>query len=611
MLLLVLSGATMLTVLFGGFDATVPEEIGFTRFVELAEDGQVERVTIDQDGRVTGELDDETPFETVVPTALAQEDLLDTLLEQSVEIEAQPPTANWAAAIISILPILLIIALVVFFIRRAAGGQMSQMQGMGKSQAQIIDTERPDTTFDDVAGYDEIREEVREIVDYLRDPERFRKLGARGPGGVLLLGPAGTGKTLMARAIAGEADVTFLSASGSEFVEMLVGVGAARVRDLFAQAREHQPAIIFIDELDSVGRKRGGQNTIGSNNEQEQTLNQLLKELDGFDPREGIVIIAATNRAEMLDDALLRPGRFDRQVEVGLPTQKDRVEILKVHGRGKPINDDVDLQTVARGTPGFSGAQLENLVNEAAINSVRAGRETITRDDFDAARDRIIIGKRQSSDLLREEEKHRVAVHETGHALVAAASEYADPVSKVTILPAQRALGTTEQLPVEERRIAAEGYLSDTLAVRLGGRVAERVALEELSSGAANDLVQATDLATRMVREFGLSPKIGPVGYTTQDEPGGVPGLHGRPYADGTQANIDAEVARLLREAEDRAERCIIERREVFDRIVERLLDVEVVDGEEIYALLDKPMPGRDGADPPDGERDRSRTDGR
>jgi len=567
------------------------EEVGFTRFVELAEDGDVERITIDEDGRVSGELVDGTPFETVVPTALAQEELLETLLEQDVAIDAQPPAAGWVTALISILPFLLIIGLIVFFVRRAAGGQMSQLQGVGKSKAQVIDEERPDTTFDDVAGYEAVREEVREIIDYLREPERFQRAGARGPGGILLLGPAGTGKTLMARAIAGEADVTFLSASGSEFVEMLVGVGASRVRDLFEKAREKQPSIIFIDELDSVGRKRGGQTTIGSNNEQEQTLNQLLKELDGFDPREGIVIIAATNRPEMLDDALLRPGRFDRQVEVPLPTQKDRVAILGVHVRGKPVDPDLDLETIARGTPGFSGAQLENLVNEAAITAVRDDRTRITQEDFEEARDRIIIGKRQSSDLMRDEERRRVAVHEAGHALIAAVAEHADPVAKVTILPAQRALGTTEQLPLEERRLASEGYLNDTLAVRLGGRVAERVVLDELSSGAANDLAGATELATRMVREFGLSPEMGPVGYSAEDEPGGVPGLHGRPYAEDTQTTIDSEVARILRDAEQRAEGFINDHREVFDQLVERLLDEELVDGADIYELLGRPVP--------------------
>jgi cell division protease FtsH len=576
-------------------DADPPEEVSYDEFVALVEAGDVERITIDEDGRVEGELADETAFETTVPTALPLEDLEELLIEHEVAVEAQPPTPDWWASLIWIIPFLLIIGFFIWIMYRGARGQMSQIQGMGQSQAQIIDTERPDTTFDDVAGYEDVKQEITEVVDYLRDPAEFAKVGARGPGGILMLGPPGTGKTLMARALAGEAGVPFISASGSEFVEMLVGVGASRVRDLFEKAREREPSIIFIDELDSVGRKRGSQTTIGSNNEQEQTLNQLLKELDGFDPREGIVIIAATNRPEMLDEALLRPGRFDRQVEIPLPIQEDRVQILEVHCRGKPVTEDVDLQKIARGTPGFSGAKLENLVNEAAINAVRDGREEITQADFDQARDRIIIGKRQDSDILREEEKQRVAVHEAGHAIIAAVAENADPVSKVTILPARQALGTTEQLPLEERRLAAEGYLHDTLAVRLGGRVAETIVFKELSTGAAQDLAGATELAARMVREFGLSEKIGPVGYAMDGQPGGVPGLQSRPFAEETQRIVDEEVERVLRDAESRAERMLRENREVFDEIVERLLDKEVVDGEEIYALLGRPAPGSDG----------------
>ncbi len=567
----------------GAFDPA--EELTYTEFVELLEDGEVERITVDEDGRVDGELGDGTAFQTVVPP-FAQDELEERLLEEEVEVEAVAPADGFLASVLAFLPFLLIIGLFLFLLQRGASQQMGMMQGMGKSQAQVIDAERPDVTFDDVAGYEEVREEVREIIDYLRDPERFREVGARGPGGILLLGASGTGKTLMARAIAGEADVAFISASGSEFVEMLVGVGASRVRDLFEKARERQPSIIFIDELDSIGRKRGSQTNIGSNNEQEQTLNQLLKELDGFDPREGIVILAATNRPEMLDEALLRPGRFDRQIEVPLPTQDDRVKILEVHLRGKPIADDVDLTVVARGTPGFSGAQLENLVNEAAITALRDDRTEIQQVDFDAARDRVVIGKRQSSDLLRDAEKHRVAVHEAGHAIVAAVQDAADPVAKVTILPAPKALGTTEQLPTEERRLASEAELQASLVVRLGGRAAELVVLDEMSTGAAEDLAQATELAGRMVREFGLSDRVGPVGYPTQDEPGGLPGVQSRPYAEDTQQQVDEEVQRLLREAAERAEHLIEEHREAFDQLVARLLEQEQVDGEEIQQLL-------------------------
>jgi cell division protease FtsH len=570
------------------FGPEAPEELDYTEFVALVEAGEVENVTIDEDGRASGELVDETPFQTVVPTALPQEELTETLLENDVEIEGDPPAPEWWGALIWLIPLLLIGGLIWMGFRRAQG-QMSQLQGVGKSQADVIDTERPDTTFDDVAGYDEVRHEVTEVIDYLRDPERFHRVGARGPGGILMVGPAGTGKTLMARALAGEADVPFISASGSEFVEMLVGVGAARIRDLFSKARERQPAIVFIDELDSVGRKRGSQASIGSNNEQEQTLNQLLKELDGFDSRQGVVIIAATNRPEMLDDALLRPGRFDRQVEIPLPKQSDRVEILRVHARGKPVADDVDLELVARGTPGFSGAQLENLMNEAAITAVRAERTEIRQEDLDEARERILLGKRQSSEVLRESERRRVAVHESGHALVAALAEDADPVAKVSILPTQQALGTTEQLPLEERRLASEGELHDSLAVRFGGRVAEALVFEDLSTGAANDLAGATELATRMVREFGFSEKFGPASYPSQDDGSGLAGLQAKPYAEETQKQLDEEVARLLREAEERAEQLIAGHRDAFDQLVERLLEEEVLDGEAVYALVGRP----------------------
>jgi cell division protease FtsH len=573
-----------------------PEEYDYSEFVALVEEGEVDEITIDEDGNVRGELSDGTPFETTVPIGLPLEELESMLHEQEVAVEAEPPAPDWIASLIWFVPFLLIVGFFIWLFYRARG-QMGQIQGMGKSQAQVIDTERPDTTFDDIAGYDDVKQEVVEIIDYLEDPDRFRRLGARGPGGVLLVGPPGTGKTLIARAVAAEAGVPFISAAGSEFVEMLVGVGASRVRDLFEKAREREPAIIFIDELDSVGRKRGGASTIGSNNEQEQTLNQLLAEMDGFDPAEGIVVIAATNRPEMLDPALLRPGRFDRQIQVPLPTLGDRIEILEVHIRGKPVAADVDLDRVARATPGFSGAQLENLVNEAAINAVRADREEITHEDFEAARDRIMIGKRRGSDILRPEERERVAIHEAGHAMVAALCDEADPVAKVTILPARQALGTTEQLPLDERRLHAEGYLHDTLAVRLGGRVAELIVLGEASSGAAHDLTGATQIATKMVREFGLSPELGPVGWQMSDPQGeSVPdALRSRPYAEATQEAIDGEVERILREAEQRAAELIHQHRDEFDALVERLLEEEALDGEAVYEIVGREMPRREG----------------
>ncbi len=409
-----------------------------------------------------------------------------------------------------------------------------------------------------------------------------------------MVGPPGTGKTLLARAVAGEADVPFFSVTGSSFVEMFVGVGAARVRDLFDEARKRAPAIIFVDEIDAIGQRRGGAGVVVSNDEREQTLNQLLAEMDGFDPATGIVVLAATNRPEILDPALLRPGRFDRQVTIPLPTLSERLAILQVHSRDKRLDDTVDLATVARGTPGFSGADLANLVNEAAIVAVRADREVLTAMDFDEARDRIILGRREGSNVLLPDEKHAVAVHESGHALVAAFSDKADPIAKVTILPAGQALGVTEQLPLVERHLYGEDYLYDTLAVLLGGRAGELVVLGQGSTGAANDLAKATDMATRMVREFGLSSAVGPVGYPS----GGSVFLGGegqafssRPFAEKTQSTIDTEVARMLRDAEQRAVDVLKEHRDVLDSLVQLLIANETVDGSQVYALAGLPEP--------------------
>ncbi len=416
------------------------------------------------------------------------------------------------------------------------------------------------------------------------------------PRGVLMIGPPGTGKTLLARAVAGEASVPFFSVTGSSFVEMFVGVGAARVRDLFTEARKRAPAIIFVDEIDAIGQRRAGTGAVVSNDEREQTLNQLLSEMDGFDMAHGLVVLGATNRPEILDPALLRPGRFDRQVTIPLPTLSERAAILAVHCRGKKLADDVDLQVVARGTPGFSGADLANLANEAAIFAVRDNRSVLTAADFAGARDRILIGRREGSNVLLPEEKHAVAIHEAGHALVAALSEHADPVEKVTILPAGQALGVTQQLPLVERHLYGEDYLKQSLAVRLGGRAAELVEIGQGSTGAANDLAGATDLATKMVREFGLSSALGPVGYPEGGSVflgGGGAGMSSRPFAEATQAMIDNEVARLLREAEADAVDQIRTHRAELGRLVELLLEQETVDGSAVYRIVGRPAPER------------------
>ena len=421
------------------------------------------------------------------------------------------------------------------------------------------------------------------MVDFLKNPSRYSSAGAIGPKGVLMIGPPGTGKTLLARAVAGEAGVPFYSVTGSSFIEIFVGVGASRVRDLFAEARKRAPAIVFIDEIDAIGGRRGG--AIVSNDEREQTLNQLLAELDGFDASVGVVVVAATNRPETLDPALLRPGRFDRQVEIPLPNLKERAAILAVHAKGKKLGPDVDLAVVARGTPGFSGADLANLLNEAAIVAVRAHRDTVSADDFDQARDRILLGRRDASNALLPEEKQAVSAHEAGHALVAVLSEHADPVSKVTILPAGQALGVTQQLPVDERHLYPESYLLDSLAIRMGGRAAEQLVLGEVSTGASNDLAGATQLATRMVMEFGMSPKLGPVGFSG-DGPSylGQQEIRSRQHAEATQRVIDQEVERLLKEANERATTLLSDHREALDRVMALLLERETINGGDVMA---------------------------
>jgi cell division protease FtsH len=477
---------------------------------------------------------------------------------------------------------------------RGAAGQLQGALGIGRSKAKIFDAERPETKFSDVAGYEGAKEEIAEVIDFLRNPGRYQRAGAMAPRGMLMIGPPGTGKTLLAKAVAGEASVPFFSVTGSSFVEMFVGVGAARVRDLFAEARKRAPAIIFVDEVDAIGQRRAGSGAVVANDEREQTLNQLLAEMDGFDMTQGIVVLAATNRPEVLDPALLRPGRFDRQITIPLPTLDERAAILAVHCRGKRLAPDVNLRVIARGTPGFSGADLANLANEAAIFAVRGNREILTAMDFDDARDRILLGRREGSNVLLPEEKHAVAIHEAGHAIVAALSEHADPVAKVTILPAGQALGATQQLPLIERHLYGEDYLHDSLAVRLGGRAAELVELGQGSTGAANDLSTATDMATRMVREFGLSAKLGPVGYPQGGSVflgGGGNGFSSRPFAESTQAIIDTEVARLLREAEQAAVDLISSHRNMLHELVELLLDRETVDGAEVYRIAGRPVP--------------------
>jgi cell division protease FtsH len=583
--------------------ATSTAQLNYSQFIAEANAGKIKTVTFDSgtNGSNTEAFGDQTngkAYTTVIPgpptPALSQ-----TLLADGVKsVTASPPSSGLGSVLLSLLIILLPLFLLFYLFRRMSRGAGSTLQGVlgvGRSKAKIFDAERPNTKFSDVAGYEGAKAEIAEVVDFLRNPDRYRRAGAMTPRGVLMIGPPGTGKTLLARAVAGEASVPFFSVTGSSFVEMFVGVGAARVRDLFAEARKRAPAIIFMDEIDAIGQRRAGSGAAVSNDEREQTLNQLLSEMDGFDMAEGIVVLGATNRPEILDPALLRPGRFDRQVVIPLPTLKERAAILAVHCRDKRLGSDVDLEVVARGTPGFSGADLANLANEAAIFAVREGREVISAADFDGARERILLGRREDSNVLLPEEKHAVAIHEAGHALVAALSEHADPVAKVTNLPAGQALGATQQLPLVERHLYGEDYLTESLAVRMGGRAAELVELGQGSTGASNDLASATELATRMVREFGLSQALGPVGYPEGGSVflggGGGPGLSSRPFAESTQATIDAEVARLLREAEEAAVELIRSHRDELHKLVDLLLEHETVDGEAVYRIVGKPVP--------------------
>ena len=566
--------------------------LSYTRFLADVSAGTVRAVTIGPAGQVTGSLVGGHSFTTTIPVALGGNGLAGDLAAHHVQVTATTATSSsLLSVLIGLLPLLLFGGLLYLGIRKvplSSGGGLGGLGGLAKAKARVIDAERPATRFTDVAGYAAVKTEITEVVDYLRDPGRYHRAGARGPRGVLMAGPPGTGKTLLARAVAGEARVPFLSVSGSGFVEMFVGLGAARVRDLFEQARTSAPAIVFIDEIDALGTRRDHGGIAGSD-EREQTLNQLLAEMDGFDQSAGVVVLAATNRADALDPALRRPGRFDREVIVPLPDRAERAAILASHARGKDLGPDADLDQVAAATPGFSGADLANLVNEAAVTAVRAGRTTLVAADFDSARDRVLLGTRHTSPLAPGE-LATVAVHEAGHALVATLAPCADPVSRVTVLGAGQALGLTEMLPADDRRLYGESYLADTLAVRLGGRAAERLIRGEASTGAADDLASATALATQMVREFGLSEAIGPVSYNSP--PPGYPGLGAsRAYSEHTQWLVDQEVAALLTKAETRARDLLTSHRQALTQLTAALLEQETVTGDQVRALAQAASP--------------------
>ncbi len=590
--LVALVGFLVLFFLVPATSNTTQVTLNYSKFLKDVAAHKVKTVTLDTTGTATGTLSNGNDYTTAIP-AEAGQSLLNDLRSHGVQITAETSGTSFGTEVLSWIILLSPFVIIGYIWWRMSKRGLQGALGVGRSKAKVFDEERPKTTFADVAGYEGAKLEIREVVDFLQRPERYVRAGARAPRGVLMIGPPGTGKTLLARAVAGEAAVPFFSVTGSSFVEMFVGVGAARVRDLFAEARKRAPAIIFVDEIDAIGQRRGGAMVV-ANDEREQTLNQLLAEMDGFDPATGIVVLAATNRPEVLDPALLRPGRFDRQVIIPLPTLPERLAILKVHARGKQLAPDVDLEVVARGTPGFSGADLANLVNEAAIIAVRANRDVLNSGDFDEARDRVILGQRDGSNVLIPEEQHAVAVHEAGHALVAAYCDRADPIAKVTILPAGQALGVTEQLPLVERHLYGEDYLYDALAVLLGGRASELVVMGQGSTGASNDLAKATDLATKMVREFGLSAKFGPVGYPSGGSMflgEGGSAVSSRPFSEETQTILDAEVSRMLREAEQRSVGILTKHRDAIDQLVALLIENETVDGSVVYKIAGREEP--------------------
>ncbi len=583
--------AFLVTSLAGS--STSKSDLTYSQFEQQVQDGNVKSIEFNKStGTINGVFEQphngHTEFTSSGPKDDLPQSMLTLLNKKDVDLQYVDTSSNiWGDILIYALPFILIIGFLVWMSRRAQG-QMGAVMNIGRSKAKAYNTEKPKTLFADVAGYGPVKQEIAEVVDFLKNPGKFKEIGARIPKGVLLVGPPGTGKTLIARAVAGEAGVPFVSVTGSDFMEMFVGVGAARVRDLFQTARKQAPAIIFVDEIDSIGRKRGA-GLGGGHDEREQTLNQMLAEMDGFEATEGIVVMAATNRPDVLDPALLRPGRFDRQIMVPLPTQDERVAILKVHFRDKRIADDVDSDVIARGTPGMSGADLSNLVNEAALFAVRRGAHEAHAEDFDAARDRVLMGLKRESMALTAEEKEVVAYHEGGHAVAAYVLEHADPVHKVTILPTGMALGVTQQLPVEERHIYKKEYITDSLVVRLGGRIAEELVFGHTSTGAQNDLVGATELARKMVREWGMSDRIGPMAWGSQGAVFlGEDLMHTRDYSDETARVIDEEVERILRDEENRTRKVLSENREGLEAVARNLLEFETLDGAEVGRLVDE-----------------------
>ena len=558
--------------------------VSFSEFIRWVDTGQVDRVEL-TGSEIVGTSSSGEQFRTYAPPQY--EGLANQLIERDVVVQARAAAASpWATLLYSWAPILLIIGFWVFFMRQVQSGGNKALS-FGKSRAKLSSSTQKKVTFKDVAGVDEPKEELQEIIDFLREPQKFQKLGGRIPKGVLLMGPPGTGKTLLARAVAGEANVPFFSISGSDFVEMFVGVGASRVRDLFEQGKKNAPCIVFIDEIDAVGRHRGA-GLGGGHDEREQTLNQLLVEMDGFESNEGVILVAATNRPDVLDPALLRPGRFDRSIVVNRPDVKGREGILGVHTRKIPLADDVDVHVLARGTSGFCGADLANLVNEAALNAARYNQKTVMMQDFEFAKDKVMMGSERRSLIISDDEKQVTAIHEAGHALLGAVLEHADPIHKVTIIPRGVALGVTQQLPVDDKHNYSLEYLQDQVAVLLGGRVAEEITNAMVTTGAGNDLERVTDLARRMVCEWGMSEAVGPLTFGRKDEQIflGRDFAQHKNYSEETAMRIDQEIKRIVTDNYDRARSVLEERKDALLRIAEELLTREVLSGEQVTQII-------------------------
>ena len=564
-------------------------EVIFSEFMNEVESGKITEVTIQGD-RINGKYLDGSSFQTMTPSK--DQDLIRILRKKGVRIVVVAPeqTSWYMNILISWFPMILLLGIWIFFMRQMQAGGGKAMS-FGKSKARLMNEDKNKITFKDVAGVDEAKEELREIIEFLREPQKFNKLGGKIPKGVLLIGPPGTGKTLLAKAIAGEASVPFFSISGSDFVEMFVGVGASRVRDLFEQGKKNSPCIVFIDEIDAVGRHRGS-GMGGGHDEREQTLNQLLVEMDGFENNEGVILIAATNRPDVLDPALLRPGRFDRQVTVDRPDVKGREGVLKVHTATVPLTENVDLKTIARGTPGFTGADLANLVNEAALLAARDDKKCVGNDDFESAKDKVLMGVERRSMVISEKEKKTTAYHEAGHALVAFKLPGTDPLHKVTIIPRGRALGVTMQLPEDEKHTYPKSYLYNNLAIFMGGRVAEEICLEQMTTGAGNDIERATEMARQMVCEWGMSEKMGPLTYGSKEQQVFL-GMDTKQkhFSEETANSIDQEVRALVMGGYEKAREIITDHRDSLEKMAIALLDRETLTGLEIKEIIDGKTP--------------------